>query len=281
MPSGNVNTDNRTSARRSRPRAPDLHAVAPTGCNSRTSAKAPAGSSTATYIVAHPREWLDHSSQTETTTDERQQVTVRPHNPNPKVSLAEAEGPAQARALRERRQRDPRSEEGGPVPRAADAARRRRRSGEGPPTSRADRARAVVGRRRRHRDAHRRRDAGLVGSRRGRSGTSCSTSTSPTPPDERRDRRRPGWPYVRAYTPLDVLDWRRDDNGELVWIKLLEATNRRPRSKRAASRPTACASSTKTGWKLYDYKKGKYIDQGEHNSACCRSCTSSGSGARS
>jgi hypothetical protein len=63
-------------------------------------------------------------------------------------------------------------------------------------------------------------------------------------------RRRPPirrWPYVRAYTPLDVLDWRRRrQTARSIWIKLLEAVQSAPDDRtRAASRPIACASSTK------------------------------------
>ena len=74
-----------------------------------------------------------------------------------------------------------------------------------------------------------------------------------------------GMPYVRPYTPLDVLDWRRDSDGELVWIKLLEAVTT---PATVESRPVTTYRVRivdEVSWKLYDYKAGVYIDQGDHH----------------
>lgn len=72
-------------------------------------------------------------------------------------------------------------------------------------------------------------------------------------------------PYVRVYTPLDVVDWRRDDLGNLVWIKLLEAVQA-PASSEDSRSVTSYRVRVvdETSWKLYDYKTGKYIAKGDH-----------------
>jgi hypothetical protein len=44
--------------------------------------------------------------------------------------------------------------------------------------------------------------------------------------DRPTDGRRNGAPFVRAYTPLDVLDWLEDEDGCIVSVKLLEAKPR-------------------------------------------------------
>src|SRR4029077_1086655 len=74
-----------------------------------------------------------------------------------------------------------------------------------------------------------------------------------------------GWPYIRAYTPLDVLDWRRDKNGKLIWIKLLEAVESPPDLNTASITTYRVRIVDETSWKLYDYKNGGYIEQGENN----------------
>jgi hypothetical protein len=72
------------------------------------------------------------------------------------------------------------------------------------------------------------------------------------------------WPYVKVYTPLDVLDWRDNDAGELVWIKLLEAVTT-PATETARPITTYRVRIVdETSWKLYDYKEGTYLDQGQH-----------------
>lgn len=72
-----------------------------------------------------------------------------------------------------------------------------------------------------------------------------------------------GWPYVRVYTPLDIINWLADDNGAITSIKVQEAIE-----------PTTYEQTTKTqyrvriideeGWRLYDFKTGAAITQGEH-----------------
>ncbi len=73
-------------------------------------------------------------------------------------------------------------------------------------------------------------------------------------------------PYVRVYTPLDVLDWRRNEMGEMVWIKLLEAVQSTPASDDSRSITTfRIRVVDETSWKLYDFKTGKFVSQGDHN----------------
>lgn len=74
-------------------------------------------------------------------------------------------------------------------------------------------------------------------------------------------------PYVRVYTPLDVLDWRRDSEGELVWIKLLEATQAPSTGQLGDIQNIATYQIRvvdETSWTLYDFKSGKYLSQGQH-----------------
>jgi hypothetical protein len=73
-------------------------------------------------------------------------------------------------------------------------------------------------------------------------------------------------PYVRVYTPLDILDWRRNDEGRLVWIKLLEATQAVPTTIDARTIITYRVRIVDDmSWRLYDYKTGRFIDTGDHN----------------
>jgi hypothetical protein len=74
-------------------------------------------------------------------------------------------------------------------------------------------------------------------------------------------------PYVRLYTPLDVLDWRRNDQGCLVWVKLLEATQPEFLGTVGDARSVVTYRIRvvdETSWSLYDFKTGKFISRGPH-----------------
>jgi hypothetical protein len=75
-------------------------------------------------------------------------------------------------------------------------------------------------------------------------------------------------PFVRVYTPLDVLDWRRDENGTLVWIKLLEAVQGPTTLESRGVTTFRVRVVDEVSWKLYDYKSGKYLSQGDHGFGC-------------
>jgi len=75
-------------------------------------------------------------------------------------------------------------------------------------------------------------------------------------------------PYVRVYTPFDVLDWRRDENGKLVWIKLLEAVQAPNTIEGRGVTSYRVRVVDETSWKLYDYKTGKYASKGDHGFGC-------------
>ncbi len=87
---------------------------------------------------------------------------------------------------------------------------------------------------------------------------------APEPDEEVKTAADQPMPYVRVYTPLDVLDWRRNDLGDLVWIKLLEATQTATANDGPSVTTFRIRLVDEVGWKLYDYKSGKYISQGEH-----------------
>lgn len=71
-------------------------------------------------------------------------------------------------------------------------------------------------------------------------------------------------PYLRVYTPFDVLDWRHDENGTLVWIKLLEAVQGVSTAQTQGVTTYRVRIVDEVSWQLYDYKGGAFIDQGDH-----------------
>lgn len=211
------------------------------------------------YIVAHPREWLDHSSkQTETAGDGQQITTVRT-NPNPKVASPK---------LKSRRKLARYENVASAIIEAKKAVLFRE-----PPTRR-------VGAQ--QNDAE---PTGLplwwddvdgIGT--------CMDDAMPawwdlaatfghmvlyfdvadSPAGAAVTAADQGWPYVRAYTPLDVLDWHRDDNGALDYIKLLEAVEPVPSNETRGVTTFRVRVATKTDWSLFDYKTGKFIEKGQH-----------------
>jgi hypothetical protein len=69
-------------------------------------------------------------------------------------------------------------------------------------------------------------------------------------------------PFLRVYTPLDALDWIVNDLGDLTAIKFQELAPRE--TLEVAWRPEVRVRIiTDTAWKLYD-KQGLLVDQGEH-----------------
>ena len=73
-------------------------------------------------------------------------------------------------------------------------------------------------------------------------------------------------PFVRVYTPLDVLDWRRNDDGRLIWIKLLEAVQPPPSLTGRVITTYRVRIIDEEKWALYDYKQGgAAIEQGVHD----------------
>lgn len=214
------------------------------------------------YIVAHPREWLDHSTrQTETTGDGQQVTTVRT-NPNPRVASPK---------LKARRKLARYENVASAIIEAKKAVLFRE-----PPTRR-------VGVQ--QNDAE---PTGLplwwddvdgIGT--------CMDDALPASwdlagtfghvvlyfdvadvDDGAMTAADQGWPYVRSYTPLDVLDWHRDEKGALDYIKLLEAVEPLPTLEARGVTTYRVRIVTKTEWALYDYKKGTYIDKGPNDLGC-------------
>jgi hypothetical protein len=69
-------------------------------------------------------------------------------------------------------------------------------------------------------------------------------------------------PFLRVYTPLDAWDWMVDDLGQLVAIKFAEIAPRKDFV--AAWRPELqCRVLDLQGWRLYN-QKGALVGQGEH-----------------
>lgn len=73
-----------------------------------------------------------------------------------------------------------------------------------------------------------------------------------------------GWPYVRVYTPLDVINWLNDDDGKIISIKVVEAVQAETYSELKPVTQYRVRIINEEGWELYDYKSGKAIDKGEH-----------------
>jgi hypothetical protein len=73
-----------------------------------------------------------------------------------------------------------------------------------------------------------------------------------------------GWPYVRVYTPLDVLNWLTDDNGQIISIKVVEAVQATSYSELKPVTQYRVRTIDEKGWSLYDFKSGKAIRQGAH-----------------
>jgi len=214
------------------------------------------------YIVAHPREWLDHSvKQTETAADGTQITTVRT-NPNPKVAspklkarrrLARYENVASA-IMEEKRSvlfREPptrRVGEQGAEPPADGLLAWWNDDVEGDGTCMDDAMPAWW-------------DIGGTFGHVLLYFDVADAAEAATAADQ-------GWPYVRAYTPLDVLDWHRDDRGRLDYLKLLEATEPLPTLETRGVTTYRVRIVTTTSWALYDYKTGKYISRGDHGFGC-------------
>lgn len=70
-------------------------------------------------------------------------------------------------------------------------------------------------------------------------------------------------PILRAYTPLDVADWWEDDMGRLTAVKLLEPSPRPPGEVSQKSIKPRVRMVDQTKWQLFDYT-GKLLDEGEH-----------------
>lgn len=56
--------------------------------------------------------------------------------------------------------------------------------------------------------------------------------------------------YVRAYTPLDIIDWLTDDKGQLVAVRLLEAVTRTTFSEAAQAITSQVRDVTADDWKV-------------------------------
>ncbi len=71
-----------------------------------------------------------------------------------------------------------------------------------------------------------------------------------------------GLPRLRAYTPLDMIDWLTDEDGKVTKVKLQENEPRAESSKRS-SRGFRIRVVDEVGWELFD-SKGARLDGAEH-----------------
>ncbi len=70
-------------------------------------------------------------------------------------------------------------------------------------------------------------------------------------------------PFLRVYTPLDVIDWLEDDRGNLTAVKFLEAAPRTAfEQKLITEKDIRIRVVTETYWALYD-RKGDLVGGGE------------------
>lgn len=72
------------------------------------------------------------------------------------------------------------------------------------------------------------------------------------------------WPYIRIYTPLDILNWLTDDNGQIISLKVVEAVQATTYSELKPVTQYRVRIIDEKGWKLYDYKTGAAVSQGDH-----------------
>lgn len=71
-------------------------------------------------------------------------------------------------------------------------------------------------------------------------------------------------PYVRIYTPLDIINWLVNDNGEIVSIKVIEAVQATDYTQMRPVTQYRVRVIDDKGWRVYDQKTGTGIEQGEH-----------------
>jgi hypothetical protein len=74
-------------------------------------------------------------------------------------------------------------------------------------------------------------------------------------------------PFVRIYTPLDVLDWIVDDRGIITKIKFQEIAPRENFTDQG-NFLYRVRIVDETSWALYDQKTGTFISKGEHQLGC-------------
>lgn len=73
-----------------------------------------------------------------------------------------------------------------------------------------------------------------------------------------------GTPYVRLYTPLDVLNWLTDDDGQIISLKVVEAVQAKSYQDLRPITSYRVRVIDEEGWRLYDYKAGAAISEGKH-----------------
>jgi hypothetical protein len=261
MANANSNTDNSNLGPKVASQKHDLYTLwQPTWIQLAHVREGTGGFLDGTYLVAHPREWLDHTIRTANENG----TTVTTTNPNPRVA-----GPK----LKARRKLARYENVASSILDVKKAALFRE-----PPTRRVGKD-AKAGQ---EKDPSRLEQwwenvdgcgTDITDAMRGwwdlagtfghvvlyldMAGTTETTDAVTTAADQ-------GWPYVRPYTPMDVLDWRRDENGKLIWIKLLEAVISKPDPNLAAVTTYRIRVVDDTKWTLYDYKRGTYASEGEH-----------------
>lgn len=72
------------------------------------------------------------------------------------------------------------------------------------------------------------------------------------------------WPYVRVYTPLDVINWLSDDNGQIISLKVIEAVQATTYNELRPVTQYRVRIIDQQGWAVYDYKSGTAVSQGQH-----------------
>jgi hypothetical protein len=83
------------------------------------------------------------------------------------------------------------------------------------------------------------------------------------PQDEASTQADVTWPFLRLYTPLDVPDWMEDDRGELQAVKLLEAVPRASLNASYQSLEQRYRVVDTETWTVFD-KTGKVAATGKH-----------------
>lgn len=74
-------------------------------------------------------------------------------------------------------------------------------------------------------------------------------------------------PILRVYSPLDVADWLEDDQSNLIGVKLIEQAPRTDFAVMPTVEQVRYRVVNEEGWILYDYQ-GKETEAGEHGMGC-------------
>lgn len=72
-----------------------------------------------------------------------------------------------------------------------------------------------------------------------------------------------GLPVIRAYAPMDVINWLTDDDGRIISVKVVEAVQAKTYDDTYITQEQVRVID-QDGWAVYDYKSGTEVSKGVH-----------------